>query len=264
MLFVGEQPGDQEDRQGRPFVGPAGQLFDRALVEAGIDRRQVYVTNAVKHFKFELRGKRRIHQKPDYKEVLACRPWLLGELAAVAPPVVVALGATAAQSLMGRTVTIGKERGRFQPYPPDRHLFVTVHPSFLLRLPDERAQALEYRRFVEELQMIAAGPAKSTTKSCAAGRCAANSVLITPGSRTSPSGRASHSSSVPARGFALAQAVKSRTSTACRWKAQGRECGRGLGRELVGGVPVFGMESSAPRGRRWASGPRWGPHSPGP
>jgi uracil-DNA glycosylase len=158
MLFVGEQPGDQEDRQGRPFVGPAGQLFDRALVEAGIDRRQVYVTNAVKHFKFELRGRRRIHQKPDYKEVLACKPWLLGELAAVTSRVVVALGATAAQSLIGRTVTIGKERGRFQPYPPDRHLFVTVHPSFLLRVPDERAQALEYRRFVEELQMIAAGP----------------------------------------------------------------------------------------------------------
>jgi uracil-DNA glycosylase len=163
MLFVGEQPGDQEDRQGRPFVGPAGQLFDRALVEAGIDRRQVYVTNAVKHFKFEPRGRRRIHQKPDYKEVLACKPWLLGELAAVTSPVVVALGATAAQSLIGRTVTIGKERGRFQPYPPDRHLFVTVHPSFLLRVPDERAQALEYRRFVEELQMIAAGPAATAS-----------------------------------------------------------------------------------------------------
>jgi DNA polymerase len=158
VLFVGEQPGDQEDRQGRPFVGPAGQLFDRALVEAGVDRRQVYVTNAVKHFKFELRGKRRIHQKPDYKEVLACKPWLLGEIEALQPTLIVALGATAAQSLMGRTVTIGKERGRFQPYPPDRHLFVTVHPSFLLRVPDERAQAMEYRRFVDELRMIAAGP----------------------------------------------------------------------------------------------------------
>ena len=158
ILFVGEQPGDQEDLKGRPFVGPAGQLFDRALVEAGLDRGTVYVTNAVKHFKFEPRGKRRIHQKPDYKEVLACRPWLEGELAAVQARTVVALGATAAQSLLGRTVTIGKERGRFQPYSPDRHLFVTVHPSFLLRVPDERAQAMEYRRFVDELRLIARGP----------------------------------------------------------------------------------------------------------
>jgi len=158
ILFVGEQPGDQEDLKGRPFVGPAGQLFDRALAEAGIDRGAVYVTNAVKHFKFEPRGKRRIHQKPDYKEVLACRPWLERELATVAASTVVALGATAAQSLIGRTVTIGKERGRFRPYPPDRHLFVTVHPSFLLRVPDERAQALEYRRFVDELRQIARGP----------------------------------------------------------------------------------------------------------
>ena len=158
ILFVGEQPGDQEDLKGRPFVGPAGQLFDRALAEAGIDRGVVYVTNAVKHFKFEPRGKRRIHQKPDYKEVLACRPWLERELATVSAPTVVALGATAAQSLTGRTVTIGKERGRFQPYQPDRHLFVTVHPSYLLRLPDPEAQAAEYRRFVAELRQIDAGP----------------------------------------------------------------------------------------------------------
>ena len=158
ILFVGEQPGDQEDLRGRPFVGPAGQLFDRALAEAGIDRARIYVTNAVKHFKFERRGKRRIHQKPDYQEVLACRPWLEGELAAVAAPVVVALGATAAHALIGRAVTIGRERGRFQPYPPDRHLFVTVHPSLLLRVPDERSQAAEYRRFVDELRLIAEGP----------------------------------------------------------------------------------------------------------
>jgi uracil-DNA glycosylase family protein len=162
MMFVGEQPGDQEDRRGRPFVGPAGQLFDRALDEAGVDRTQTYVTNAVKHFKFELRGKRRIHQKPDSSEIIACKPWLLGEIDAIRPRVIVALGATAAQALMGRTVTIGKERGRFQPYPPDRHLFVTVHPSFLLRVPDERAQAMEYRRFVEELRLIAAGPPEAT------------------------------------------------------------------------------------------------------
>ena len=162
ILFVGEQPGDQEDLRGRPFVGPAGQLFDRALAEAGIDRARIYVTNAVKHFKFERRGKRRIHQKPDHKEVLACRPWLEGELAAVAAPVVVALGATAAHALIGRAVTIGRERGRFQPYPPDRHLFVTVHPSFLLRVPDERVQATERRRFVEELRLIAEGPGAAT------------------------------------------------------------------------------------------------------
>ncbi len=158
LLFVGEQPGDQEDLKGRPFVGPAGQLFDRALAEAGIDRGRIYVTNAVKHFKFTPRGKRRIHQKPDYKEVLACKPWLAGELGAVRAATVVALGATAAQALIGRAVTIGRERGRFQPYPPDRHLFVTVHPSYLLRLPDADAQAVEYRRFVEELGAIRRGP----------------------------------------------------------------------------------------------------------
>ena len=149
-------------RAGRSSAPPASCSIGRWSRPAST-ARQVYVTNAVKHFKFEPRGKRRIHQKPDYKEVLACKPWLLGELAAVTAPVVVALGATAAQSLIGRTVTIGKERGRFQPYPPDRHLFVTVHPSFLLRVPDERAQALEYRRFVEELQMIAAGPAATAS-----------------------------------------------------------------------------------------------------
>lgn len=153
-MFVGEQPGDQEDRQGRPFVGPAGQLFDRALAEAGIDRAQAYVTNAVKHFKFELRGRRRIHQKPLYKEVLACKPWLEAEIELVAPRLLVALGATAAQALKGRAVTIGKERGRWQDYPGGRRLLVTVHPSYLLRLPDERAQAVEYRRFVDELGLV--------------------------------------------------------------------------------------------------------------
>lgn len=158
MMFVGEAPGDQEDRQGRPFVGPAGQLFDRALDEAGIDRSRIYLTNAVKHFKFILRGKRRIHQKPDRAEINACKPWLLNEIDLVQPRLIVAMGATAAQALLGRTVTIGKERGRFQAYPDDRHLFVTVHPSFLLRVPDERAQEIEYRRFIEELRMIAAGP----------------------------------------------------------------------------------------------------------
>ena len=117
ILFVGEQPGDQEDLQGRPFVGPAGQLFDRALAEAGIDREQVYVTNAVKHFKFELRGKRRIHQKPDYKEILACKPWLECELAALAAPGR-GPGRHRRALAAGPPVTIGKERGRFQPYRP--------------------------------------------------------------------------------------------------------------------------------------------------
>lgn len=165
-LLVGEAPGDQEDRQGRPFVGPAGRLLDRALAEAGIERETVYLTNAVKHFKFELRGRRRIHQKPDRGEITACRPWLLAEIELVRPRLIVALGATAAQSLLGRVVTIGRERGRFQPFPPDRHLYVTVHPSYLLRLPDEQIQAREYRRFVEELRLIAAGPpdAASTAK----------------------------------------------------------------------------------------------------
>jgi DNA polymerase len=158
MMFVGEAPGDQEDRQGRPFVGPAGQLFDRALQEAGIDRGTIYLTNAVKHFKFILRGRRRIHQKPDRSEIEACKLWLFGEIEQVGPRLIVAMGATAAQSLLGRQVTIGRERGRFQHYPPDRHLFVTVHPSFLLRVPDERTQALEYARFVDELRLIAEGP----------------------------------------------------------------------------------------------------------
>lgn len=160
ILFVGEQPGDQEDLRGRPFVGPAGQLFDRALLEAGIDREQVYVTNAVKHFKFVPRGKRRLHQKPDYGETLSCRPWLTAEFAAVAATVIVVLGATAAHALMGRQVTIGRERGRFHPFPSARYLYVTVHPSYLLRLPDPRAQAVEYGRFVADLRRIAAGPSQ--------------------------------------------------------------------------------------------------------
>lgn len=155
LMFVGEQPGDSEDRQGRPFVGPAGQLLDRALADAGIDRQQVYVTNAVKHFKFEPRGKRRIHQKPTYKEVVACRPWLLGEIELVAPQTIVALGATAAHSLMSRTVVISRERGRLQRYAADRLLLVTIHPSYLLRLPDERSRTTEYHRFVTELRMVA-------------------------------------------------------------------------------------------------------------
>ncbi|WP_066650886.1 MULTISPECIES: UdgX family uracil-DNA binding protein [Sphingomonas] len=155
LMFVGEQPGDQEDLAGRPFVGPAGQLFDRALATAGIDRTRVYVTNAVKHFKFEPRGKRRIHAKPDAGEITACRWWIEQERALVKPRLTVALGATAARSLLGRTVTISRERGRAIDLPGSSgQIWITVHPSYLLRLPDEQARAAEYERFVAELARI--------------------------------------------------------------------------------------------------------------
>ncbi|WP_027135084.1 UdgX family uracil-DNA binding protein [Geminicoccus roseus] len=154
VLFVGEQPGDSEDLKGRPFVGPAGQLFDRALGEAGIDRRKVYVTNAVKHFKFEPRGKRRIHQKPNAAEVKACRPWLSQELATVRPKLVVALGATAVQSLVGRVTSLTSVRGRMLKTDGDADMMATVHPSFLLRVPDEAVRAQEYARFVDDLRQI--------------------------------------------------------------------------------------------------------------
>ncbi|GAN75797.1 UdgX family uracil-DNA binding protein [Acidisphaera rubrifaciens] len=155
VMFVGEQPGDQEDLAGRPFVGPAGQLFDRALDEAGIDRRLVYVTNAVKHFKFEPRGRRRIHQKPEAPEIEACRHWLSIERDAVAPRLLVMLGATAARAVLGRVVTISRERGRAFALDGGARGFITVHPSFLLRLPDEAAKAREYAAFVADLRAIA-------------------------------------------------------------------------------------------------------------
>ena len=156
IMFIGEQPGDQEDLAGRPFVGPAGQLLDRALLEAGIDRRTVYVTNAVKHFKFVPRGKRRIHAKPDTTEIVACKPWLDDEMRAVKPGLMVLLGATAARAVLGRTVTIGRERGERIRMADGQTAFVTVHPSFLLRLPDEDAKAREYRAFVVDLRKAAA------------------------------------------------------------------------------------------------------------
>ena len=151
ILFVGEQPGDQEDLAGRPFVGPAGTLFDKALAEAGVDRSAAYVTNAVKHFKFERRGKRRIHQKPDGPEIAACRWWLEQELALVRPPLTVALGATAARSLFGKVVTISATRGRAHALEAGE-TWVTVHPSFLLRVRDDREA--QYGRFVEDLHRI--------------------------------------------------------------------------------------------------------------
>jgi uracil-DNA glycosylase family protein len=154
VVFVGEQPGDQEDLAGRPFVGPAGQLFDRALGEAGIDRERVYVTNAVKHFKFTPRGKKRIHQKPNAGEIEHCRWWLDREVALIHPKLVVALGGTAARALTGKDVKITQMRGRTVSLRDGVSVLFTVHPSYLLRLPDAAAQAVEYRRFVEDLALV--------------------------------------------------------------------------------------------------------------
>ncbi|HVC61667.1 MAG TPA: UdgX family uracil-DNA binding protein [Acetobacteraceae bacterium] len=154
VLFVGEQPGDQEDTIGRPFVGPAGQIMDRAMEEAGIDRRTVYITNAVKHFKFTPRGKRRIHQTPEAPEIQACRFWLDVERVQLRPKLLVLMGGTAARAVMGRQVTIGRERGRPFNLADGQAAFVTVHPSFLLRVPDEDAKAREYRAFVRDLEAV--------------------------------------------------------------------------------------------------------------
>jgi uracil-DNA glycosylase len=156
LMLVGEQPGDQEDLAGRPFVGPAGRLLDRALQEAGIDRRAVYITGAVKHFKFEQRGKRRIHQRPKAGEITACRFWLDQQRAMIRPAVTVLLGASAAQAVLGHTVTIARVRGT--PIALDAGVaFVTVHPAYLLRLPGEAARELEYTRFVEDLRQAGEG-----------------------------------------------------------------------------------------------------------
>ena len=154
LMFVGEQPGDQEDLAGHPFVGPAGQMFNRALADAGVDRARAYVTNAVKHFKFELRGKRRIHSKPMTPEIDACRTWLDRERAALKPRITVALGATAARALTGKTVTISKSRGIPQILPDGGELWITVHPSFLLRVEDPALAQVEYARFVDDLRAI--------------------------------------------------------------------------------------------------------------
>lgn len=154
VMLVGEQPGDQEDLAGRPFVGPAGQMLDRALAEAGVDRSRTYVTNAVKHFKFVPRGKRRLHQKPDAGEINACHHWLAREIDLVEPHLVVALGATAVQSLFGRPMKIGEVRGKLMPLG-ERRALVTVHPSYLLRLPDPAVKEAEYRRFVADLRLAA-------------------------------------------------------------------------------------------------------------
>ena len=155
LMLVGEQPGDKEDLAGRPFVGPAGRILDRALGEAGIDRRKVFVTNAVKHFKYEWRGKRRLHKKPNAGEIDICRWWLDLERRLVRPATIVAMGATAARGVFGRAVTIARERGRLQPAPDGSALFVTIHPSLLLRLEGDDEKAAEYARFVADLRAAA-------------------------------------------------------------------------------------------------------------
>jgi uracil-DNA glycosylase len=154
IMFVGEQPGDREDLAGRPFVGPAGLLLDKALKEAGVDRTKVYVTNAVKHFKFEPRGKRRLHKRPSAGEIMVCRRWLLGEIEAVGPRLVVALGATAAQSLAGRPIPVQSNRGAILKLAGGRRVFVTIHPSALLRLQDEEHKRSGYANFVRDLRVI--------------------------------------------------------------------------------------------------------------
>ena len=162
VMLVGEQPGDKEDLAGKPFVGPAGLMLDRALEEAGIDRKKTYVTNAVKHFKFVPRGKFRLHQKPTTPEIKACRPWYERELASIKPELVVAMGATAAQSVFGKITPINKNRGRLIDLEDGIKALVTVHPSYLLRLPDEDAKAREYQRFVSDLKIAAALLRKSS------------------------------------------------------------------------------------------------------
>jgi DNA polymerase len=155
IVLVGEQPGDQEDLKGAPFVGPAGEVLDRALGEVGLDRERIYVTNAVKHFKFELRGRRRIHQTPRLSEIAACRPWLEAELAVIRPEVVVAMGATAARALFGTDFRLMKERGRLMSSRWAAKSLATIHPSAVLRGPDESAKDQLYRLLVEDLRTAA-------------------------------------------------------------------------------------------------------------
>jgi uracil-DNA glycosylase family protein len=155
VMLVGEQPGDKEDLTGKPFVGPAGLMLDRGLEEAGIDRKKAYVTNAVKHFKFVRRGKIRLHQKPTTPEIKACRQWYERELASIKPALVVAMGTTAAQSAFGKITPINKNRGRLIDLADGIKALVTVHPSYLLRLPDAAAKAREYERFVHDLRIAA-------------------------------------------------------------------------------------------------------------
>lgn len=158
VMLVGEQPGDQEDLQGKPFVGPAGRLLEKALEEAGIDRRKVYVTNAVKHFRWTRRGKRRLHEKPNAGQIRACRPWLEAEIAAVRPKLIVLMGATAAQSVMGPAFRVSKQRGQVLPSPLGVPVIGTVHPSSILRAPDEETREIALTSFIADLKVAASHP----------------------------------------------------------------------------------------------------------
>ena len=155
LLFVGEQPGNEEDLTGKPFVGPAGRLFDDALIEAGIDRAHTYVTNVIKHFKWEPRGKRRIHKKPNAHEIAACRPWLEAEISLVKPTVIVCLGATAAQALLGPQFKVTRQRGQFIQSTLAPYIMATVHPSSVLRAPDDETRHDEKRKFIDDLKKVA-------------------------------------------------------------------------------------------------------------
>jgi uracil-DNA glycosylase len=152
IMFVGEQPGDKEDLAGRPFVGPAGAMLDRAIIDAGLDRKRIFVTNAVKHFKFEPRGKRRLHKKPNAYEIDRCQWWLEQERASVKPEIIVALGATAVRGVLGRPQPINKIRGRLLPLPNGEHMLATIHPSYLLRIRDRDDRNTQYRAFVRDLK----------------------------------------------------------------------------------------------------------------
>ncbi|RYD72652.1 MAG: uracil-DNA glycosylase-associated domain / uracil-DNA glycosylase family 6 [Verrucomicrobiaceae bacterium] len=155
MVFLGEQPGDQEDRAGHPFVGPAGQLLNRALEEAGIDREKCYVTNVVKHFKWEPRGKRRLHQTPNSRDVAACRPWMEAELSILKPSILVCLGSTAAKAIFGPAIRVTKDRGHWNETPWAPKTLITVHPSALLRVPGEEARRAQYELFLADLRIVA-------------------------------------------------------------------------------------------------------------
>lgn len=155
MLMIGEQPGDEEDIQGRPFVGPAGRMLDRALQDSAIERPDVYVTNVVKHFKFEERGKRRLHKRPQSTEIRACLPWLEAEVKLISPRVIVCLGATAAQTVFGRTFRVTQQRGVPLEHRWAQHVIATIHPSAILRAPDKQARDAEYSRFVDDLRSAA-------------------------------------------------------------------------------------------------------------
>lgn len=174
ILMVGEQPGNEEDLHGQPFIGPAGKLPDRALDDAGIVRNEVYITNAVKHFKFEERGKRRIHAKPTGKEINACRPWLEAEIQAVKPQILVCLGATASQTVFGRDFRLTQHRGALLKHPWASHVLVTIHPSAILRATDPDRRHAEYERFVSDLRLVPA----LLTDSRASGRQASHESLL--------------------------------------------------------------------------------------